>query len=95
MIKTLMYHKVEDFKKWKTAFDNFSEIRKSAGEKSFSIGNVQNEPNTAYVINTWDSMEAYQTFMDNPGLASAMKEAGVMEPPHTIVLNELEKGSLG
>lgn len=94
MIKTLMYHKVEDFNKWKAAFDDFSEIRKSAGEKSFNVCNLLNEPNTAYVINTWDSLEGYQAFMNNPNLAEAMKAAGVMEAPNTILLNEIEKGSL-
>lgn len=47
MIKTLMYHKVEDFAKWKEAFDGFSEFRKSAGEQSYSVGTLLNEPNTA------------------------------------------------
>ena len=63
MIKTLMYHKVENFAKWKKAFDSFSEIRKAAGERSFSVGTIHNEPNTAYVINEWDSMEASQAFL--------------------------------
>lgn len=94
MIKTLMYHKVNDFGKWKEAFDNFSGIRKSAGEQSFSVGTLNNEPNTAYVINEWDSVEAVEAFLGNPKLAEAMKAAGVLEAPNTIILNELEKGSL-
>lgn len=94
MIKTLMYHKVEDFATWKKAFDSFSEIRKSAGERSFSVGTINNEPNTAYVVNEWDSMEAYQSFMSNPTLADAMKSAGVLEQPHTLIFNEIDKGAL-
>lgn len=94
MIKTLMYHKVENFATWKKAFDSFSEIRKAAGERSFSVGTIHNEPNTAYVINEWDSMEAPQAFLENPKLADAMKTAGVLEPPHVIIFNEMDKGSL-
>lgn len=94
MIKTLMYHKVKDFATWKKAFDSFSEIRKSAGERSFSVGTTNNEPNTAYVVNEWDSMEAYQAFMSNSALADAMKSAGVLEQPHTLIFNEVDKGAL-
>ncbi len=89
-----MYHKVEDFTKWKKAFDEFSGIRKSAGERSFSVGTLHNEPNTAYVINEWDSTEAIQAFLENPALAEAMKSSGVLEEPHTIRLNEVDKGAL-
>ena len=94
MITTIMYHKVQDFKKWKTAFDGFSKIRKSAGEKTFSVGNLHNEPNTAYVVNTWDSLEDCLAFQNAPQLAEAMKAAGVLEPPTAIILNEIEKGSV-
>jgi len=94
MIKTLMYHKVQDFEKWKSAFDSFSEIRKAAGEKSYSVGTLHNEPNTAYVINTWKSFNDFDAFQTAPQLADAMKAAGVLEPPHTIILNEIEKGSV-
>lgn len=89
-----MYHKVQDFEKWKAAFDSFSEIRKSSGEQSYSVGTLHNEPNTAYVINTWKSLEDCLAFQTAPQLADAMKAAGVLEPPHTIILNEMEKGSL-
>ena len=89
-----MYHKVKDFVTWKKAFDDFSEIRKSAGERSFWVGTIHNEPNTAYVVNEWDSLEAYHTFMENPALADAMKSAGVLEQPHSIIFNEVDKGSL-
>ena len=94
MIKTLMYHKVKDFATWKKAFDSFSEIRKSAGERSYWVGTIHNEPNTAYVLNEWDSIEAPLAFLENPKLAEAMKAAGVLEPPHTIIFNEIDKGSL-
>jgi hypothetical protein len=39
-------------------------------------------------------MEAPEAFLENPELATAMKTAGVLEPPHVIFFNELEKGAL-
>jgi len=92
MIKTLMYHKIEDFGKWKKAFDGFSNFRKSSGELSYSVGTLQDEPNTAYVINEWESMTAFQAFVGSKELANAMKSAGVLEAPHSLIFNELDKG---
>lgn len=92
MIKTLMYHKVEDFGKWKEAFDNFSDFRKSSGEKSYSVGTLQGEPNTAYVINEWESMQNFQQFVESDDLGNAMKSAGVLEKPNTVILSEVERG---
>lgn len=89
-----MYHKVENFAKWKKAFDDFKEIRISAGERSFSVGTINNEPNTVYVVNEWDSVEAPKAFLNNPKLGDAMKAAGVLEAPHVIYFNEEAKGSL-
>jgi len=92
MIKTLMYHKIEDFGKWKKAFDGFSNFRKSSGELSYSVGTLQDEPNTAYVINEWESMTAFQAFVGSKELANVMKSAGVLEAPHSLIFNELDKG---
>ncbi len=91
-IKTLMYHKVEDFEKWKKAFEQFFHFRKSSGERSFSLGTLHNQPNTAYVINEWESPEVFQKFVNSPDLANAMKSAGVVEKPHLLILQEVENG---
>lgn len=92
MIKSVMYHKVQDFATWKKAFDGFSDFRKSNGELSFSVGNLQNDPNTAYVINTWESADVMNAFLNSKGLKEAMGKAGALEAPNILILNELERG---
>ena len=92
MIKTLMYHKVQDFNKWKEAFEAFADTRKAAGELDFSIGTLQNEPNTAYVINSWESVKHFEAFVGADELKVAMGAAGVLEAPHTIILEETNNG---
>lgn len=87
-----MYHKVQDFANWKAAFDGFIEVRKAAGEIDFSVGNLHNEPNTAYVVNSWENVEQFNAFMSADDLKEAMGAAGVLEPPTVIILNEVEKG---
>jgi quinol monooxygenase YgiN len=87
-----MYHKVQDFRKWKAAFEAFNEVRQAAGEIDFSVGTLQNEPNTAYVLNTWGSIEQFEAFAGSEDLKEGMAAAGVLEPPHIIILSELDKG---
>ena len=85
---------MKDFATWKRAFDNFAKVRRSAGELSYSVGRSIEEPNNVYVINEWKSKEDFQAFMKRPELAEAMRNAGVMEAPHTIILDVNEDGSL-
>lgn len=92
MIKTLMYHKVENFDKWKAAFDGFLEVRKAGGEIDFSVGTLHDEPHTAYAINSWKNIEAFQAFVGSDQLKEAMKQAGVLEAPHITIFNEVDKG---
>jgi len=92
MIKTMIYHKVKDFNNWKKGFDQLSNFRKSSGELGFSVGTLHNEPNTAYVINEWDSLDVFQKFVESDELANAMKSAGVIEEPHSLILSEVENG---
>ena len=87
-----MYHKVEDFGTCKAAVDGFLEVRKAAGEVDYSVGTLDNEPQTAYVINSWKSIDDFQAFVGADQLKEAMKKAGVLEPPHILILNEVSKG---
>jgi len=87
-----MYHKVKDFATWKKAFDGFHDFRKSSGELSFSVGTLQGNPNTAYVVNTWDSMEKLDAFVNSTDLKDAMMSSGVLEAPQTLIFNEVERG---
>ena len=87
-----MHHKVQDFEKWKKAFEGFAETRKKAGEVDYSVGTLQNEPNTAYVINTWKNIEQFEAFFGAAELKEAMGAAGVLEAPTVIILNEMDKG---
>ena len=90
MIKTLIDHKLEVFDKWKIAFDKFKPIRKKAGEINYSVGTIHGQPDTAYVINAWKTIEAFEAFVGSTELADAMKSAGVLELPHTLIMEEME-----
>jgi len=88
LVKTIVTHKVADWEKWKAGFESFKKIRREAGELSFEIGTLNNNPSTVYVINEWASVEAAKAFFANPKLAEAMKNAGVLEAPHFMILDK-------
>ncbi len=88
LVKTVMYHKVADYAKWKAAFDGVLRVRRDAGELSFEVGTMHDDPSTVYVINEWDSAETFQKFVASSDLQNAMKVAGVMEAPHIMILDK-------
>lgn len=89
MKKTIIYHKVTDFKKWKEVFDSVEPMRREAGELRYEVGTVHDDPSVVYVINEWSSLEACQSFFSNPKLAEAMQHAGVIEKPTELILDQL------
>ena len=85
---TIVTHPVKDFDTWKTIFDQFEPIRKKAGELSAVVLRHADDPNMVTIINTWDSIEAPQAFLNCEELKAGMAEAGVTAPPTIIFANE-------
>ena len=85
---TITTHPVRDFDAWKAIFDQFEPIRKEAGERSAVVLRHADDPNMVTIINTWDSIEAPQAFLNREELKAGMAEAGVTAPPTMIFANE-------
>ena len=85
---TIATHPVKDFDAWKAIFDQFEPIRKEAGERSAVILRHANNPSMVTIINTWDSIDAPQEFLNREELKAGMAEAGVTAPPTIIFANE-------
>jgi quinol monooxygenase YgiN len=90
----LVRHKVNDYSKWKTAFDDFVDIRRDGGEKSYQIFHPDGDPNNLILLFKWDSLENARKFMQSDKLKEAMQKAGVAEQPDIHFLEEVEKGTL-
>ncbi|MEO5892609.1 MAG: nuclear transport factor 2 family protein [Ferruginibacter sp.] len=88
LVKTIVYHKVADFAKWKTGFDAFRRLRLDSGELTFEVGTLADDSTTVYVINEWASAEKAKAFFALPELATAMQKLGVTETPHFMYLNK-------
>ena len=85
---TIATHPVKDFDAWKAIFDQFEPIRKEAGELSAMVLRHADDLNMVTIINTWESIEAFQALFNREELKAGMAEAGVTAPPTIICATE-------
>lgn len=91
-ITGIIYHEVEDYKKWKKAFDDFERTRKDFKEVSYEVGTINGDSRMIYVMNQWNTLADYQTFVKDDKLKKAMNHAGVIGKPVFLVFKPKEKG---
>ena len=89
----LIIHEVEDYKKWKTIFDNAAQIRKSAGELSYQLLKYDTDANNIVHFSRWTSLVNARQFFESPELIEIRAKAGV-KAPNFIYLEEIEQGVL-
>ncbi|MFA5016312.1 MAG: antibiotic biosynthesis monooxygenase [Methylobacter sp.] len=89
----LIIHEVEDYAAWKKIFDEAALIRKSAGELSFQVLNLDNNPNKIVHFSKWSSISNAKAFFESEKLVEIRKQAGV-KAPEFIYLEQLEEGVL-
>ena len=81
MAFVLVRHSVEDWSKWKSAYDNHGEARQAAGCRGTQVFRNADDPNNIVVILEWDSLENARSFSESDDLREAMERAGVTGPP--------------
>src|SRR5262245_11386643 len=87
MVRTLVFirHKIAEYRQWKDAFDAFLENRHAGGERSYRIAHVAGDKNDLCLVFEWDTAANAKQFLDSPGLAAAMKRAGVVGKPQIVI----------
>ena len=93
MAYLLIRHKVADYKKWKAVFDDASALRQTGGEKGGQILHLEGDPNNLLMLFEWESLEKGHQYVQSEDLRKAMQEAGVVEQPEILFLNEMERVS--
>jgi len=91
MIWVLVRHKVEDYEKWKPAFDGHHDTVGAAGGTVGYLMRDADDPNLVSVAIAWESLERAQAFISSPDLKAKMAESGVVGPPDIYVLEVLEE----
>lgn len=87
-IYIMIRHEVKDFNAWKSVFDSAVDMRKGAGETSAQVFRDADSPNMVTIINGWDSADRAEAFLNNPDLADAMEQAGVISEPEVTFMND-------
>ena len=85
----IVTHPVKDFDTWKSVFDKFESVRKEGGEQSAVDLRHADDPNMVTVVNTWNSIDEFQSFFRQEELKAGMAEAGVAGPPTVILANDV------
>lgn len=94
MTHLIIRHKVNDYSSWKIAFDEFVDMRRAGGEKSFQIFHASEDPNNVTVLFEWESEEKANRFLESKELKEAMTNAGVIEAPEIHHLDRITGGIL-
>jgi quinol monooxygenase YgiN len=89
----LIIHEVEDYESWKKIFDDASDIRREAGERTYQVLKYENNPNKVVHFSSWTSIDDAKGFFESPKLVSIRTEAGVKSPDF-IYLDQVESGTL-
>jgi hypothetical protein len=74
-------HKVANFAKWKTSYDEHDSLRLANGIHSFVIGRGLDDSNMVLVVVKVDDMDKAKAFSKDPSLKEAMQKGGVKGTP--------------
>lgn len=86
----LIRHKVEDYGKYKTIFDQHAATREASGSQGGRLFRNANNPNEIVSLIEWDDLEKAQQFAQSDDLREKMQHAGVADHPDVYFLEEVE-----
>jgi heme-degrading monooxygenase HmoA len=90
MAYILVKQNVEDYTKWKTAFDGNSTIRKRNGSEGGWVFRSSNDPNEVVVLMKWDNRDNAKKFLESDELKKVMQQAGVVGKPNINILDQMD-----
>jgi heme-degrading monooxygenase HmoA len=86
----LIRHKVADYPKWKSAFDEHGATRQANGSRGGQLFRNANDPNELIILFDWDDLERARQFTQSEDLRQAMQRAGVADQPDIYFLETAE-----
>ena len=86
MAHLLVIHTVEDFNRWKVAFDAHDSIRRANGGGDYQLLRNANNASEVVILFEWDTVENAQKFASSDNLRETMQNAGVVGRPNLYFL---------
>ena len=88
MAHLLVIENVEDFARWKQAFDDHVAAREASGCKGRFIFQNATDPNNVFILLEWDDVVQVRAFAELDSLRQAMQRGGVVGAPEVFFLEE-------
>jgi len=89
----LIIHEVDDYEKWKAAFDDAAVIRREAGEIAYQMLAYDTDARHVVHFSQWTSLNAARAFFEYPQVVGIRRVAGVRAPEFRY-LNQIEARTL-
>lgn len=86
----LVRYRVEEFDRWKEAFDEREEIRRERGWQGGSLFTRADSEDRIVLLAEWDSAENAEAYFEDTGFRRAMQDAGVASKPDVTPLKHVE-----
>jgi len=86
----LIRHKVEDYARWKAAYDEHEAARKAGGSQGERLFRSAGDPNEVVALLEWDELGKARRFAESDDLRQVMRRAGVAERPELHFLEAVE-----
>lgn len=90
----IVRHKVKDYAKWQSAFDEHGATRKANGSKGGRLFRSAADPSELVVLFEWEDLGKAQQFAQSADLRETMERAGVADQPDLYFLEEIESFSV-
>lgn len=87
----IVVHDVEDFDRWKRAFDDHAPERERAGVVAHAVNRSLESPDRVVAFLQAEDEATLRAFLEAPELAGAMKAAGVIGAPHVTFVRTVER----
>ena len=88
MSHMIIRHKVEDFDKWKPAFDDHQPVRETAGLRDLYLWRNADDPNETILLLEVSDMAKAREFAGSSDLKEKMQAAGVQGTPDIVFLSD-------
>lgn len=89
----LVRHKVQDYAKFKTAFDEHGTSRAAIGSKGGYVFRDIDDPSEIVILLDGVDLKKAREFTQSEDLRESMKKAGVADQPDVYLLDEVDRPS--
>ena len=93
LAKVLIKRRIPDYNKWKSAFDEFSALRKANGSKGGLILRDSDDPRLVYILLEWDDLDKAREFYEPQGRKRRFEKGGAAIEPEIYFIEEVEETS--